>query len=89
MVYFKKKSILCSNSKLSPVLTVNRQLQVITQRHVRFHLCIISISDREWVKKRALEKRTALAMISDRNRYVDLFIFQVQFSGEMLNMEFH
>lgn len=88
MVYFKKKSTLCSNSELSPVLTVNRKLQVITQRHVSFHLCI-SISDREWVKKRALGKRTALAMISDRNRYVDLFIFQVQFSGEMLNMEFH
>lgn len=46
MVYFKKKSILCSNSKLSPVLTVNRKLQVITQRHVRFHLYITSISDR-------------------------------------------
>ena len=88
-VYFKEKSILCSKSKLSPVLTVNRKLQIITQRHVRLHLCIISISDREWVKKRALGKRTALAMISDRNRYVDLFIFQVQFSGEMLNMEFH
>lgn len=87
-VYFKEKSILCSNSKLSPVLTVNRKLQ-ITQKHVRLHLCIISISDREWVKKRALGKRTALAMISDRNRYVDLFIFQVQFSGEMLNMKFH
>ena len=52
-------------------------------------ICILLVLVIEWVKKRALEKRTALAMISDRNHYVDLFIFQVQFSGEMLNMEFH
>lgn len=82
-LYFKEKSILCSNYKL-PRFDSEQSSRTDT-RGTSECICVIfvsmSIRDIERVKKRALGKRTALVMISDRNHEVDLLIFQVQFSN--------